>query len=439
MRNQFTLHNGDCLEVLKTFADNSIDSIVTDPPYGISFMAHKWDHEIPSVDVFRECLRVLKPGGHILCFAGTKTQHRMAVNIEDAGFEIRDMIGWMYGSGFPKSMDVSKAVDGLLTKGRCDSKAIKKVNESRPGLEKVRTSTTNGHSGFVGSSSAGPSIKRDTPITNEALEWKGWGTALKPAFEPITVARKPFKGTVAANVLAHGTGAINIDRCRVPFVSDADESESKGKNQHAAHGNDSARQNTIYGDMSQGVRGDYDAPGRWPANIIHDGSPDVLATFPEQSSTTGKRKKADRVQDELGVTGFSRSKDAPEYTDSGSPARFFYCAKTSPKDRHEGLDRPTNKLAHGSTLRQAENLPKQGNYHSTVKPFELMKYLCELFTPTGGVILDPFMGSGSTGKAAVSAGFNFVGVEIDAGYFDIAMKRIAHAQALCSEAKHGAQ
>lgn len=338
--------HGNCLDEMRKMADNSVDSIVTDSPYGLKFMAKKWDHDVPSVEVWAECLRVLKPGGHLLAFAGTRTQHRMACRIEDAGFEIRDMIAWVYGSGFPKSQNVAKAI----------SKAE----------------------------------------GADADQWDGWGTALKPALEPITMARKPLTGTVAANVIAHGAGAINIDACRVPFASVEDEAESKGKNQHATFGN-GARKNNILGDMGQNERGNYNPPGRWPANLIHDGSDEVLAQFPESSATN-----------------------------KGGAARFFYCAKASSNERHEGLDNPGPQFQHGATLRKIESTETRGNNHPTVKPVELMAYLCRLVTPPGGLILDPFAGSGSTGKAAAREGFGFIGIEIDAGYCEIANARIQY-------------
>lgn len=272
----------------------SFDSVVTDPPYGLSFMGKRWDYDVPSVEVWAECLRVLKPGGHLLAFAGTRTQHRMAVRIEDAGFEIRDMIAWVYGSGFPKS-----------------------------------------HNGPWG------------------------GTALKPAMEPITVARKPLDGTVAANVLAHGTGALNVDGCRVGTSKRVPGSLSRTPNAVYGPG--------LGGHAQDGTEGGHDPNlGRWPANLIHDGSEEPVALL-------------------------------------GAAARFFYCAKASKRDRGDG------------------------NHHPTVKPTDLMRYLCRLVTPPGGVVLDPFAGSGSTGKAAVLEGFRFVGIEREAEYVDIARARMAVA------------
>lgn len=338
------LHLGECLTVLRTMPDASVDAVVTDPPYGLSFMGKRWDYDVPSVEVWAECLRVLKPGGHLLAFAGTRTQHRMAVRIEDAGFEIRDMIAWVYGSGFPKSLNVAKQIDR---------------KDGRLGWE----SPNSGKYGGDGNGMCRPGTKRMPNIdveleTDAARQWQGWGTALKPALEPITVARKPLAGTVAENVLAHGTGALNVDGCRVGRdtndVSGWSQSGSKASENRAMSGANYARE------------AKPDADGRWPANLIHDGSDEP--------------------------TGLLR--DA---------ARFFYCAKASKADRGDG------------------------NTHPTVKPTDLMRYLCRLVTPPGGVVLDPFMGSGSTGKAATMEGFRFIGIERDEGYFSIANARIKAA------------
>lgn len=364
------LHHGDCLDVLRTMPDNSVDSIVTDPPYGLRFMSKKWDYDVPDVEVWAECLRVLKPGGHLLAFAGTRTQHRMAVRIEDAGFEMRDMIAWVYGSGFPKSHNM---------KG----------------------------------------------------EWQGWGTALKPALEPITVARKPFKGTVAANVLAHGTGALNIDGCRIA----TDENLNGGA--YAKNGrqsiSDSLRQ---CGGMNVigASAGEYVQPeGRWPANLIHDGSDEVVSMFPDTGKSAGGGRNNG---DKFGGGYASAGEDVIGYGDAGSAARFFYCAKASKKDRNEGLDGFEMHTRNGDDYRRTINtstgmrrgdLPR-ANAHPTVKPADLMTYLCRLVTPPGGVVLDPFMGSGSTGKAATLEGFNFIGIERESEYIEIARARITDAQ-----------
>lgn len=353
------LYEGNCLNVLKNITESSIDSIVTDPPYGLSFMGKKWDYDVPEQSVWEECLRVLKPGGHLLAFAGTRTQHRMAVRIEDAGFEIRDLIAWVYGSGFPKSHNLKD-------------------------------------------------------------DWQGWGTGLKPALEPITVARKPFKGTIAANVLSHGTGALNIDDCRI----------GTEERIYSPKGTSTNASMIRVPEHRMGTAGEkVSVSGRWPANLIHDGSNEVLTTFPVESSVTGKRKVKDRIQEEPVNTVFTRGKNAPEYTDSGSPARFFYCAKTSPKDRHEGLDSPASRINHDATLSDIKKTHHSlnRNHHPTVKPTALMSYLCRLVTPPGGVVLDPFMGSGSTGKAAVIEGFKFIGIEKEEEYLSIAHARISFA------------
>jgi site-specific DNA-methyltransferase (adenine-specific) len=381
----FELKHGDCLDVLSTMADNSIDAIVTDPPYGLSFMGKRWDYDVPDEAVWRECLRVLKPGGHLLAFAGTRTQHRMAVRIEDAGFEIRDMIAWVYGSGFPKSLDVSKAIDKAAGAER---ELVKRVRPDGKGAGRLC-------SGFVGGSQS-PQLKRDdSPATPAAKEWHGWGTALKPALEPITVARKPLVGTVANNVLTWGTGGVNVDGSRIPCES---------------------------------------GQGRFPANLIHDGSEEVVGLFPETNSggfcgttqqpTNGQSKGKERQR--------TREDRLP---DSGSAARFFYCAKASKRDRDEGcegMDKirtgAMTATADGSMLTGSgnERTTARANHHPTVKPTDLMRYLCRLVTPPNGTVLDPFMGSGSTGKAAILEGFRFIGIEREAEYLEIARARIDH-------------
>ena len=338
---------GDCLERLRELPDCSVDACVTDPPYGLSFMGKAWDYDVPTVEVWREVLRVLKPGGHLLAFAGTRTQHRMAVQIEDAGFEIRDMIAWVYGSGFPKSLDVSKAIDKAAGAER----------------EMVGIAGRSGSArACMAGDFAGGEYHATAPATPAAQQWSGWGTALKPALEPITVARKPFKGTVAANVLEHGTGALNVDGCRVGTST-----------------------------------------GRWPANLIHDGSDEVVGLFPQTAPSSDRpRKNSAAAHNHTASMGKSAGDwiTRGHSDNGGSAARFFYCAKASKADRGEG------------------------NVHPTVKPTELMRYLCRLVTPFGGVVLDPFMGSGSTGKAAVLEGFRFIGIEREAEYLEIARQRV---------------
>ena len=411
-----TLYLGDCLEAMKAMPDNSVDSIVTDPPYGLSFMGKKWDYDVPSVDIWKECLRVMKPGGHLLAFAGTRTQHRMAVRIEDAGFEIRDMIAWVYGSGFPKSLDVSKAIDkaagaerevvGVASRSNAPGNVTNKVNWVR----KVEFDIT-------------------APATEAVRQWQGWGTALKPALEPITVARKPLVGTVAANVLAHGTGAINVDGCRV-----GSESVEAGR---GGRGDCIGYSGGIKGQNKSGL-----SLGRWPSNFIHDGSDEVVAGFPHTKSGAKKPHINGSIAKNT-VASFSRGLDGKlrNYTadaSSGSASRFFYCAKASKSDRDEGcygLEAKRTTFADGTGLKNngdgtpRNQQPSNQNHHPTVKPTDLMAYLCRLVTPPGGIVLDPFMGSGSTGKAAMRESFRFIGCEMQEEYMAIAKARIEKAQA----------
>lgn len=444
---RYRLMLGDCLDVMKSLPDNSVDSIVTDPPYGLSFMGKKWDYDVPSVETWAECLRILKPGGHLLSFAGTRTQHRMAVNIEDAGFEIRDMVSflydtnetaqalieslsqeqlklldatfgrdgmlaWTYGSGFPKSMDVSKAID-------------KAAGAERPIIGQVRRWGANASGGRGNQNANGyqPSeigAERFDAVTGpgtpEAEKWQGWGTALKPALEPITVARKPFKGTVAANVMEHGTGALNIDGCRV----------GNEERSYSPKGTSTNASMIRVPEHRLGTAGEeVTVTGRWPANLIHDGSNDVLDSFPANAGAAAPVKGTEDSAASTGnVTGKRARVKGAFHGDSGSASRFFYCAKSSRKDRHEGLQDPGPQFQHGTTLRKVENSDTKGNNHPTVKPTDLMAYLLRLVTPPGGIPFDPFMGSGSTGKAAMREGFRFIGVEMDPDYFAIAEKRI---------------
>lgn len=383
----YVIYLDDCLDVLSLMPDSCVDSIITDPPYGLSFMGKKWDHDVPAVDIWRECLRVLKPGGHLLAFAGTRTQHRMCVNIEDAGFEIRDMIAWVYGSGFPKSHNVSKAID----------KAAGAEREVVGSYKATGTARNSKHIGARPHAAIGDyetdvdRIYQTALATPEAQQWDGWGTALKPALEPITVARKPFKGTVANNVLEHGTGAINIDGCRV--------GTEQRFNQAAGNkaGGNSLNMSAVGMPEAEGKA----CVGRWPTNLIHDGSDEVVELFPEAKGATSNNSGGMKGNAYSGPT-LKRGKTAGR-GDNGSAARFFYCAKASKKDREEG------------------------NSHPTVKPTDLMAYLCRLVTPPDGVVLDPFMGSGSTGKAAIKEDFKFIGIELNADYFKIAEYRLNNA------------
>jgi DNA modification methylase len=384
------LLQGDCREVMAALPSDSVDAIITDPPYGLSFMGNRWDYDVPGVDVWAECLRVLKPGGHLLAFAGTRTQHRMAVRIEDAGFEVRDLIAWVYGSGFPKSLDVSKAIDKAAGAER-EVVGVKRASIQRP------STLDDGRGAFGSYPEETKQVPITAPATSEAERWQGWGTALKPALEPITVARKPLAGTVAANVLEWGTGAINVDGARVNPGEDVPgggglkggaSSRHEGW-QRAAHLTNAATQpHTL---------------GRWPANLIHDGSDEVTGLFPVTTSGAKMPHHARTTSKTKTVFGARAAPPASFPGDTGSAARFFYCAKASKRDRDEG------------------------NIHPTVKPTDLMRYLCRLVTPPGGIVLDPFMGSGSTGKAADLEGFGLIGIERKAEYFDIACARVAHA------------
>ena len=364
-----TLYCADCKDVLPLLKE--IDACVTDPPYGLSFMGKQWDYEVPGVEVWTKVNEVLKPGAHLLSFFGSRTYHRGAIPIEDAGFEIRDQLMWLYGSGFPKSHNIGKAVDELQR------------NESK---------------------------------------WEGWGTALKPAHEPIVMARKPFKGSVAENVLEHGTGGININDCRV----ETDDKLSIGSNKR-----DNA--NVNFGMKDNKEEQKQHEQGRYPANVMHDGSDVVLDIFPHTKS--GKMKQHIEGGN-YNVYGKMYPRDVETIGDEGFASRFFYCAKASKEDRDEGLENFVEaQTTDGNIRSNSETARKFGanstlrkNVHPTVKPTELMRYLCRLVIPKGGIVLDPFMGSGSTGKAAVMSGFKFIGIEMDEEYFDIACARIERAQ-----------
>ena len=640
---------GDCREVMKTLADSSVDSIVTDPPYELGFMGKSWDRTgvANDVETWRQCLRVLKPGGHLLAFGGTRTNHRMVCAIEDAGFEIRDQAAWLYGSGFPKSLDVSKAID----------KAAGVARElTRPG---VIQRDGYGEDWDTGSSSSRP--RRDAPATSAAKQWEGWGTALKPSYEPVCIARKPeeysvqwatiarslmtlwshlwlmspasvaeqclasspaacdvdphasaqwsaealsstrdalcdrmgtsqfesamttclstvaswnstlaeswkrgntfttgtasstttdarilkcfllaitpesiilahksgqwssadactaarylnatvatlsatlelsvlapaidrvldsyldagvspnlspitlarkplAKGmTVAANVLAHGTGAINIDACRVPVEDDAyarnfsgdrghggtrDEGETGATNMRMGGGSrplrtarsneeSDANRNAFSKGLAGSVAAGETSLGRWPANLLHDGSPEVVALFPQSSGQQAfvGAKHGDRPS----INAFGDYGPRPDTVprgDSGSAARFFWCSKTSKSDRNEGLEGLEGLVTDDGRKVPADNAYQRGktlrqNTHPTVKPTKLMRYLCRLVTPPGGTVLDPFMGSGSTLKAAELEGFNAIGIELSNDYAAIARRRIGSDAPLFAQA-----
>jgi site-specific DNA-methyltransferase (adenine-specific) len=451
MEKNYTLYNGNCLEVLKTLPDNSVDSIVTDPPYGLSFMGKKWDYDVPSQEIWEEALRVLKPGGYLLAFAGTRTQHRMAVRIEDAGFEIRDMIAWVYGSGFPKSLDISKAID---KSAGAEREVISETKTNSGGMAHI--SKTNAEHGFRPNADTGNSedksaknvIRITAPATDEAKQWEGWGTALKPALEPITVARKPLEeNTVAANVLKYGTGGINIDESRIPTNPEVDDPRLGGNGSWKTDG----MAVNAYGKF-EGTPNTSSPKGRFPANFIHDGSEEVVSLFPNtKAGGSVSGKEPSKTGDEnTNCYGEYNRVSWDSYNDDASAARFFYCAKTSKKDRNEGLEdfeaksiggkgngirRICSKCgassleAHTCLCEEKDwvNPPTKKNNHPTVKPTDLMRYLVRMVTPKGGTVLDPFMGSGSTGKGAMLEGFKFVGIELDPDYMEIAKARIEFA------------
>jgi site-specific DNA-methyltransferase (adenine-specific) len=429
---QVKLINADCIEAMKAMPDNSVDSIVTDPPYELGFMGKSWDASgiAFNIEVWQEALRVIKPGGHLIAFSGSRTYHRMAVAIEDAGFQIRDQIMWVYGSGFPKSHNIAKQLDKLAgVKGEIIGEKTGKGYSSQQeknlahGFREYKDGLPYEHA----------DLNEYALASDEAKQWDGWGTALKPAHEPMVLARKPLEGTVANNVLTFGTGGLNIDGSRVGsevMPASTGEALSNGK----------------YGDKV------WDTPektGRFPANFIHDGSDEVVALFPDTKGfgRRGVGKGTDIVT--VFGSGLNSPTTEPMYNDSGSAARFFYCAKASKRDRNEGLDgfdgkeigAKGNGLARKCATCSASVIdgcacpdrtfinPTRANHHPTVKPTTLMQYLVRLVTPPNGIVLDPFMGSGSTGKACAYEGFEFIGIDQSAEYVAIAQARIDFALA----------
>lgn len=414
--------HGNSLNELSYLEENSIDAIVTDPPYELGFMGKQWDASgiAYNIQLWAQCLRVLKPGGHLLAFGGTRTYHRMACAIEDAGFEIRDSIQWIYGSGFPKSLDVSKAID------RAAGVEREIVGERKLGGNAAQSTQEKGGTFASNTNSVGVepiSVPITIPATEEAKQWEGWGTALKPAHEPIVLARKPFDGTVANNVLTYGTGALNIDKSRVGNEI----IKTSGGRSVAVSGDE--RVGAALGMYGESAPLNTEHQGRWPANVIHDGSDEVVALFPSS--------KAGKPRPDRGTGGiWSESMGipcGPQYGDDGSAARFFYCAKASKADRNAGLDgmpekRPDDRTTNGMGTFEEKGVAKQANHHPTVKPTELMRYLCRLITPPNGIILDPFAGSGSTLVAATLEGFGSIGIEMTAEYIPIIEARIKWAE-----------
>ena len=427
------LIQGDCLVEMRKLPDNSVDSIVVDPPYGISFMGKKWDYNVPKVEVWQEALRVLKAGGHALVACGTRTQHRMAVNLEDAGFEIRDIVAWVYGSGFPKSHNIGKAIQKQQGVALKDTGIISPI--SRPN---VKTDLYN--SGKVGKNFTYKNV-----TTKEAKKYEGWGTALKPAMELWTLCRKPLsEKTIAKNVLKYGTGGINIDGCRVGTT----ESDKYDLEQREISKGSGKETNINFTGRDKDLKHGVQEQGRFPANFIHDGSDEVVGLFPNSKSNS--KNSIDTIESNKSTFGSNKTRNVIRIADSGSASRFFYCAKASKSERNKGLDgfeeKERTPRGNNQGVRYCVDCGLTDNYkndhskcsgkfeyklskpmknnHPTVKPIALMRYLCRLITPKGGTILDPFMGSGSTGIGAKLENFNFIGIELDEDYFNIAKSRI---------------
>ena len=410
----FVLHEGDCLATLRTLPDCSIDAVCTDPPYALVFMGKKWDTgEVAfSFEFWAEVLRVLKPGGHVVAFGGTRTYHRMVCAIEDAGFEIRDAIMWHYGTGFPKSLDVSKQLDKAAG-------AVREVIRTRTDGRGASPSKIENHgvgdTGIGHADGSKQTYGETAPATDAARQWAGWGTALKPATEIICLARKPLsEPTVAANVLRWGTGALNIDGTRIATGDSLGGGDQSARTKTKVEGWDrpwmqDATMKAAHADRVNANVAKAEALGRWPANVIHDGSDEVVGMFPVTTNGTGAVKKATSAGWQANAYGKeSRPSGTPniEYGDTGSAARFFYSAKASKADRAESK-------------------------HPTVKPVNLMRWLVRLVTPPGGTVLDPFAGSGTTGLAARLEGFRSVMCEREAEYIDDIKRRTAtHADLL---------
>jgi site-specific DNA-methyltransferase (adenine-specific) len=414
------VYHGSNLDVLPTLPDNSVDAIVTDPPYELGFMGKSWDNSgiAYSVELWQECLRVLKPGGHLLAFSGSRTYHRMTVAIEDAGFEVRDMIAWVSNKTFPKSHNISKAIDKAA--GKREAVGVGFVTAGDYGTRNLKA----------------PNRDYDDPdlVTDEAKKWDGWGTALKPTVEPVVMARKPFDGTIANNVLTWGVGGLNIDASRIGFGDEAIDFDSVQRQ--------SADNPIKFGGAKPGdVVSMYKAEGRWPANVVFD--EDCAGLLDQQSGVTKSPATYVRGADGFGQTSFGAGQTAGteslNYGDSGGASRFFYVARASKTDRNEGLEElPETKVgsfagnamqADGNKIGRNPERPNllAHNFHPTVKPTALMEYLVKLVTPPGGTVLDPFTGSGSTGKAALLNGFKFIGIELTADYLPIIEGRLKHA------------
>lgn len=376
---------GDCLEIMAEIPENSFDSIITDPPYGLKFMGKAWDHGIPNTPFWEEALRVAKPGAHLLAFGGTRTHHRLMVAIEDAGWEIRDCLMWLYGSGFPKGQDIGKMID----------KAAGVMRNSEYASGKVTNVFGNGKVKAAGVDRRPGAKLSGDPISQNAIRWDGWNTTLKPAWEPIIMARKPIDGSVVQNVLKWQTGGINIDECRI-----------EGTDTTTRHNSSSSSYMTGKIGEVQPIQEAYitgSNKGRYPANLILDDEAGALLDHQSGKISKGHFPSKGASWGSHGIYGRGKERNCEErfLTDTGGASRFFYCAKASPSERGEG------------------------NKHPTVKPLKLMRYLCRMITPSNGVILDQFCGSGSTLIAAWEEGFHYVGIEKDPDNYGYLMDRLS--------------
>lgn len=459
------IYHGNNLDILKTFPDNSIDSIVTDPPYGLGkepdadallkdwlehgyhevkgkgFMGKEWDAFVPQPIFWKECYRVLKPGGYLLSFAGTRTYDWIVMGLRLSGFEIRDQIAWIYGSGFPKSFDVSKAIESKLINGSGNTKDFHKLDgthvESSIGYTKSQNEQ--------GARPSDYSDRHDMVIdvnltTDEAKQWKGYGTALKPAMEPIVMARKKIKDTIIDNLMEYGTGAINIDACRIDF-GDEKVPRLNIAYEHKSDNNFGGGHDGRLGKTTSSQE-NTTTQGRFPANVIHDGSDEVVALFPDTGISSGGR--IGNKGSELNMMGTKHEKGNPGFGDSGSAARFFYTPKASQSERNFGLGDFESQETSGGGGRSHEEYTdseedqrlkvasgkfgglkaEKKNIHPTVKPIELMQYLVRMVTPRGALCLDPFLGSGTTAIACKLERIDYIGIEIEKDYVNIAQARV---------------
>lgn len=423
----WTLLEGDCLEAMAKLRGGLADVAVTDPPYELGFMGKGWDSSGIAFrpETWALVLKMLKPGGHLLAFGGSRTFHRIAVAIEDAGFEIRDTLSWLYGTGFPKSLDVSRAIDAAAGAERAVIG------------QRHRAATGRGSQG-EGGYAFGEDFAITAPATDAARQWEGWGTALKPAWEPVILARKPLAGTVAANVQAHGTGALNIDGCRIATAENLNGGAYSGGRAGSLAGDERNAAGQGMFAPGRAASAPYVQPsGRWPANVLLDEHAAELLDAQTGVSKSGAQRKP-FGRGGIWTTEKGEAPAGPQYGDSGGASRFFYVAKASRAERDAGCEALPARSAGEATDREdgTEGLssPRAGagrtggarNIHPTVKPIALMRWLVRLITPPGGTVLDPFTGSGSTGVATLQEGFTFIGCEREPQYAEIAVHRLTH-------------